>query len=203
MKILGLTGSIGMGKSTVSKFFKEARIAVFDSDQSVHGLMNKGGEAVGEVAKAFPESYVEEAIDRQILGANIFKNPEALKKLENILHPLVSKARKKFLEEMKEQDKELVLLDVPLLFETGIDSLCDYILVVTAPAEVQKERVLARKNMSEEKFNSILANQMRDEIKRQKADFLIFTDKGFENAKAETSKIIAKLTRETKPETAS
>ena len=203
MKILGLTGSIGMGKSTVSKFFKEAGIAVFDSDQSVHDLMNKGGKAVGDVAELFPKSYVKEVIDRQILGANIFKNPEALKKLESILHPLVFKARKEFLEEMKEQNKELVLLDVPLLFETGTDSLCDYILVVSAPAEIQKKRVLARKNMTEEKFNSILANQMRDEIKRQKADFLIFTDKGFENAKAETSKIIAKLTHKNKPETTS
>jgi dephospho-CoA kinase len=193
MKILGLTGSIGMGKSATAALFKEADIAVFDSDKTVHDLMIKDGAAVEEIAAVFPQALKEGEIDRKILGAVVFKDAEALKKLESILHPKVFKSRQQFLKNQYEAGAKMVLIDVPLLFETGTDTLCDYIVVVTAPEDIQRERVLARENMTAEKLNSILAKQTPDEIKRQLADFLIFTDQGFEAARADVTKIIEQV----------
>lgn len=193
MKILGLTGSIGMGKSATAALFKEAGIAVFDSDKTVHDLMIKDGAAVEEIAAVFPQALKEVEIDRKTLGAVVFKDAEALKKLESILHPKVFKARQQFLKTQYEAEAKMALIDVPLLFETGTDTICDYIVVVTAPEDVQRERVLARENMTPEKLNSILAKQTPDEIKRQMADFLIFTDQGFEAARADVKKIIKQV----------
>lgn len=172
-QILGLTGSIGMGKSTTTGFFRDAGIPVWDADATVHTLYAKGGAAVPAFEQLRPECVRDGAIDRGALRDWIAQDKTALKAIEQIVHPLVAENRQSFL--TKHQAEPLVVLDIPLLFETGGDALCDATLVVSAPPEVQRERVLARPGMTEEHFETILAKQMPDAEKRARATYVIET----------------------------
>ncbi len=188
---VGLTGSIGMGKSTTADMFREAGVPVLDSDRIVHDLYRAA--AVAPIEAAFPGVTVEGAIDRGRLAARVLGNPEALEKLEGIVHPLVWAARDQFLKEQGEKGTRIVVYDVPLLFETGADRTVDAIVVVSAPEDVQKARVLARPGMTEEKFRTILAKQVPDAEKRARADFVVHTEKGLEAAREEVRAILDAL----------
>ncbi|VAV94563.1 Dephospho-CoA kinase [hydrothermal vent metagenome] len=190
-KIIGLTGSIGMGKSETAKIFERANIPVFDSDAAVHDLMAKNGAALESIEKTFPGVSGPDGIDRVALGARVFGNTEALQKLESILHPMVSDRQQAFFRQ--KQDHDLVVMDVPLLFEKGGEKNCNYVVVVTAPAEIQRQRVLARPHMTVEKFEQILAKQMPDKEKRQRADFIVYTDQGISHAEQQVAEIITKI----------
>jgi len=190
MIILGLTGSIGMGKTTTSKMFKDAGCPVFDADAAVHALYSKGGKAVPIIRAVFPDAIKEGAIDRGRLGEHMRKDPLQLKVLESFIHPLVAESRANFLEQAKKTKAECVIMDVPLLFETGGEAYVDKVIVVTAPSKVQRERVMARPGMTVGLFESLLARQMPDAEKRRRADILIYTDKGLENAREQVQKIL-------------
>lgn len=170
--VIGLTGSIGMGKSTTAQMFADEGVPVWDADESVMALYGVGGAAVELIADAWPSAEVDGAVERTQLRRLIGEDPEVLDRINSIVHPLVAIDRAEFLE--RHQNK-IVLLDVPLLFETGLDASCDHIVVVSVPAEVQKERVLARGTMSEDEFALILSRQMSDEDKRAKANTVIST----------------------------
>jgi dephospho-CoA kinase len=176
--VIGLTGSIGMGKSTVSRMFARCGVPVLDSDIVVHTLLAPKGKAVAAVGKLFPATLDKNYIDRKKLGAEVFGNPGKLKQLEAILHPLVREAQQQFIQAMKRMGKKSVLLDIPLLFETKAELSCNKVVVVTAPPFIQKQRVLPRKNMTEEKFHRILTLQMPDREKRKRADVIINTGYG-------------------------
>lgn len=178
MIILGLTGSIGMGKTTAAKAFRQFGVAVHDADRAVHGLMQPGGAAVAAVLRAFPEAARDGAIDRQVLGSLVFADDDKLRRLEAILHPLVRRLERDFLGCSARRGERLVVLDIPLLLETGGGRRCDGVVVVSAPALVQRRRVLARPGMTEEKFQSILDKQMDDGEKRRRADFVVRTGIG-------------------------
>lgn len=193
MIILGLTGSIGMGKSTAARAFRSLGVPVFDSDAEVHALLAGGGDTAGAVEAAFPGVTEDGAVDRKALGARVFNDPTALKRLEAILHPAVGVARKKFLDDCLERGQKLVLLDVPLLLETGGDEACDYTLVMSAPPEVQRARVLKREGMTEERLAAITAQQMPDAEKRARADFVISTDRPKEETLEEISNLVENL----------
>lgn len=195
MIVIGLTGSIGMGKSVLARQFRELGVPVHESDKCVHRLLAKGGAGVKPVAKLFPESLIKGAIDRKILGAIVFKNPAARKKLEKILHPLVRKDSDAFLKKHRQKGKKLAVLDVPLLFETKQEKRFDHIVCVTAPQFVQKSRVLSRPNMTESRLRSILKLQMPDAKKRRKSDTVIDTSKGYRSTKAAAKKLITSLTK--------
>lgn len=192
MIVLGLTGSIAMGKSTTALMFRQAGIPVHDADSAVHALY--AGKAVPLIEAAFPGTTAAGVVDRQRLGEAVLGRPEALARLEAIVHPLVAEDRDAFLKRAEREGAPLVVLDVPLLFETGSERYCDYVAVVTAPAEVQRERVLSRPGMTEEKFEKLLASQMSDSEKRRRADFIIDTSRGLEAARRDVAKIIDKLT---------
>jgi dephospho-CoA kinase len=178
MVILGLTGSIGMGKSTAAADFRRLRVAVHDADETVHALMAPGGAAFDQICQVFPGVRSKVGIDRKRLGDLVFADMAALKKLEAILHPLVRKQKTEFLKRSALRRQNLVVLDVPLLFETGGEAKCDAVVVVTAPTFVQRARVMARPGMTAEKFESILAKQVPDVIKRRSADFVVQTGLG-------------------------
>jgi dephospho-CoA kinase len=178
MVILGLTGSIGMGKSTAAADFRRLRVAVHDADETVHALMAPGGAAFDQICQVFPGVRSKVGIDRNRLGDLVFADMAALKKLEAILHPLVRKQKTEFLKRSALRRQNLVVLDVPLLFETGGEAKCDAVVVVTAPTFVQRARVMARPGMTTEKFESILAKQVPDLIKRRSADFVVQTGLG-------------------------
>ena len=178
MVILGLTGSIGMGKSTVAADFRRLRVAVHDADETVHALMAPGGAAFDQICQVFPGVRSKVGIDRKRLGDLVFADMVALKNLEAILHPLVRKQKTEFLKRSALRRQNLVVLDVPLLFETGGEAKCDAVVVVTAPTFVQRARVMARPGMTTEKFESILAKQVPDLIKRRSADFVVQTGLG-------------------------
>ena len=178
MVILGLTGSIGMGKSTAAADFRRLRVAVHDTDETVHALMAPGGAAFDQICQVFPGVRSKVGIDRKRLGDLVFADMAALKKLEAILHPLVRKQKTEFLKRSALRRQNLVVLDVPLLFETGGEAKCDAVVVVTAPTFVQRARVMARPGMTTEKFESILAKQVPDLIKRRSADFVVQTGLG-------------------------
>ncbi|TSD88994.1 dephospho-CoA kinase [Mycobacterium sp. KBS0706] len=178
MRILGLTGSIGMGKSTAAAMFRHDGIAVHDADAAVHDLLRRGGAAVPAVAQAFPEAVRDGAVDRKALGALVFGKPEALRRLEAILHPLVRRRMRRFLQQAGRRGDRLVVLDIPLLFETGGERFCDAVAVVSAPRLLQRQRVLARPGMTREKFAAILAAQMPDREKRRRADQVVPTGLG-------------------------
>ena len=178
MVILGLTGSIGMGKSTAAADFRRLRVAVHDADETVHALMAPGGAAFDQICQIFPGVRSKVGIDRKRLGDLVFADMAALKKLEAILHPLVRKQKTEFLKRSALRRQNLVVLDVPLLFETGGEAKCDAVVVVTAPTFVQRARVMARPGMTTEKFESILAKQVPDLIKRRSADFVVQTGLG-------------------------
>lgn len=191
MKIIGLTGSIGMGKSAVASMLRADGIPVFDADAEVHRLQGPGGVLVTEIEAAFPGSAGPDGVDRQALGAAVFGKPEALKRLEAIVHPAVARGREAFLEANAAAD--LVVFDIPLLFEKGRPPGMDAVIVVGAPAEVQRARVLARPNMTVEKFESILAAQMPDREKRARADFVIDTGVTHAETHARLREVIACL----------
>ena len=178
MIVLGLTGSIGMGKSTASAMFRRMGIPVYDSDASVHVVLGKGGAAVGPIGAAFPGVVVDGAVDRQALGKRVFGDDAALKSLEAIVHPLVRRVQDDFLKRCAARRCPLVVLDIPLLFEVRLDIRCDAAIVVSAPAFIQAARVLARPGMTREKFDGILARQMPDAEKRRRADFVVSTGCG-------------------------
>lgn len=196
MIILGLTGSIGMGKSTAAGMFRELGVPVHDSDAVVHQLQAKDGKAIPAIAEAFPGTVKGGMLDRQALGAAVFGNEKALQRLQGIMFPLIMEDRRDFIEQATADGHKLVVLDVPLLFETGGEKACDKVVVVTAPAEVQRARVLARPGMTEERFEKVLAHQMPDAEKRRRADFLIDTGHGMSHAEAEVRKIVERLTAE-------
>lgn len=175
MVILGLTGSIGMGKSTAAKILKRMGAAVCDSDAVVHRLMGRGGRAVPRIAEAFPDAVRDGVIDRRRLGAAVFGNARALARLEAILHPMVVEEQVRYLRQAARRRVTVAVLDIPLLFETGSDARVDRTIVVTAPARIQRARVLARRGMTEETFARILARQMPDIEKRRRADFVVRT----------------------------
>ena len=173
MFVLGLTGSLGMGKSTTARFFAEASVPVHDADAVVHRLYE--GEAVAAIEAAFPGTTADGRVDRTRLAARVLGDAAALKRLEAIVHPLVRKAEQQLLEEAQAHGEPIAVLDIPLLFETGGDRRVDAVVVVTAPPEVQRARVLERPGMTMEKLDSILAKQIPDEEKRRRADFVVDT----------------------------
>lgn len=187
MITIGLTGSIGMGKSTVAAMFRRLRIPVFDADIAVHRLQGPGGALVAMIEESFPGTTGPQGVDRQALGAKVFGNSGELKRLEALVHPAVKKARKDFLH--KHRFRPLVVVDIPLLFETGGENAVDVVAVVSAPAHVQRMRVLARPGMTSEKFASILKLQLPDAEKRRRADFVIPTGAG----KAQTFSAVKRL----------
>lgn|SRR6185295_960305 len=191
MIVIGLTGSVGMGKSTTAKMFAEEGVPVFDADEVVHRLYE--GEAAPLIEAAFPGTTANGRVDRDRLSAKVVGDKAALAKLEAIIHPLVQKARKSFLEEAKRSGVKVAVLDIPLLFEVGGDPRIEKVVVVTAPAELQKKRVFERTGMTEEKFAAILARQLSDSEKRSRADFLIDTSRGFKAAREDVRAILRKL----------
>jgi dephospho-CoA kinase len=193
MIVLGLTGSIGMGKSTTARMFVDEGVPVHDSDATVHKLYE--GEAAAVVEALFPDTTVDGKVDRERLAKAVVGNPDALKKLEQAIHPLVRRDADRFVEENQRRRTPLVVLDIPLLFETDGTGRVDKILVVTAPAEVQRARVLARPGMTEEKFEKILSRQVPDGEKRRRADFLIDTSHGMDAARQAVRSIIDQLTQ--------
>lgn len=178
MKILGLTGSIGMGKSTASGLLRRLGIPVHDADATVHRLMGPGGKAVAEIDAAFPGVVIDGAVSRPLLGQRVFGDKTALKRLEAILHPLVRAEEAGFLRRQARARCSLVVLDIPLLFETGGNTRCDRVAVVSCPAFLQAERVLARPGMTPERLAAIRAQQMPDGLKRRRGDFLIRSGSG-------------------------
>ena len=195
MKILGLTGSIGMGKSATAAMFAEAGIPVYDADAAVHALYAKGGAAVGPLSERFGNVVNDGAIDRAALRAKVVDDPDAMKDLEAIVHPLVGQSQLNFRQQALESVAGFAVLDIPLLFETGGDARCDYVAVVTAPADVQKQRVLLRNEMSESEFEQIRSKQMADADKRARADFVMSTAFGFDFTRAHVHAIIELLNR--------
>jgi dephospho-CoA kinase len=191
--LIGLTGSIGMGKSETARMFASLGVPVYDADAAVHELYDRGGAAVDAVGKAFPGVVRAGRVDRSLLSSLVLASPEALRKLETIVHPLAGEAQRRFLRAAKAAGHEMVVLDIPLLFERGGHSRMDVVVVVSAPAEVQKSRVLAREGMTEEKLASILSRQTPDEHKRAQADFIIDTSRGFDFAGSEVQRIINAL----------
>jgi dephospho-CoA kinase len=194
--VLCLTGSLGMGKSTAAKFFAEADVPVHDSDAVVHALYE--GEAVAAIEAAFPGTTSGGKVDRGKLAAKVIDDKAALARLEAIVHPLVAKARDKFLADAQASGAPVVVLDIPLLFEIGGSSDCDAVVVVSAPAVVQRSRALARPGMTEEKFASLLAKQMPDAEKRARADFIVDSSQSFDHARAHVHdilKAVAKMPR--------
>jgi dephospho-CoA kinase len=189
--VLGLTGSIGMGKSATAAIFRRLGVPVHDADAAVHDLYR--GEAAAAIGEAFPGTVAHGVVDRTKLGAAVLGKPEELQRLEAIVHPLVRARRDTFLATAARAGAPLAVLDIPLLFETGGDRDCDAVLVVTAPAEVQRKRVLARPGMTEAKLDAILAKQQPDAEKRAKAHFLVDTSRGFASAEAQVASILACL----------
>jgi len=191
MVIIGLTGSIGMGKSETARKFFANDVPVFDSDASVHELMAPDGAAYAPIIERFPDVLEDGAINRQVLGGLVFEDDQALADLEAIVHPLVQSARDKFLDLCKNLKSPLVVLDIPLLYETDAQNSCDLVVVVSSPLKIQSERVLARPGMTDEKFRSILARQVPDTTKRQRADYVIDTSGSHEQTNEQIVKLIA------------
>lgn len=176
MVILGLTGSIGMGKSTAATMLRRLGVPVHDSDAAVHDMLAKGGSAVAPIVDAFPGVDRDGAVDRQELGRRVFGDPEALRTLEDIIHPRVHRSQEAFLRRAAARRASLAVLDIPLLFETNGDERCDATVVVSAPSFLQRQRVLGRPGMTEDKLDGILSRQMPDAEKRRRADFVVPTN---------------------------
>lgn len=193
MILLGLTGSIGMGKSTVARFFRDEGVPVYDADAAVHALYADGGAAVGPVGAAFPSAIADGAVDRERLSRLVLNDADALKRLESIVHPLVGAAQMQFLEDARRAGAPVVVLDIPLLFEKGGEKRVDVVAVVSAPADVQRARVLARPGMTVEKFEAILAKQTPDPDKRARADFVIETGGSFDDTRAQVRAVLKAL----------
>jgi dephospho-CoA kinase len=196
MIILGLTGSIGMGKSTTAKLFAEAGVPVYDADATVHHLYE--GEAVPAIEAAFPGTTANGKVDRALLSAQVVHDPAAIKRLEAIVHPMLGASRQKFLDDAERSGAPVAVVDVPLLYETGSEKRVDAVVVVTTTPDNQRQRILARDNMTEEKLDAILARQLPDAEKRKRADFVVDTSQGLDPVRARIRDILgeaAKLPR--------
>ena len=191
MFVLGLTGSIGMGKSTTAKFFAEEGVPVHDADGAVHRLYD--GEAAPPIEVAFPGTTQNGKVDREKLAKAVLGDPAKIKQLEGIVHPLVHRVRERFLSDAEKSGAKVAVLDIPLLFETGGDARCDAVVVVSAPAEMQRTRAFERPGMSEQKLAAIMANQVPDAEKRARADFIVDTSQGFEHARAQVREILQRV----------
>lgn len=191
MLVVGLTGSIGMGKSTTAELFREFGVSVHDADATVHDLYR--AEAVAPVAERFPEALRDGVIDRAALSATLAKSPERFAELEAVIHPLVRRREAEFVAAERAKGTDLVVLDIPLLFEVGGESRMDRIVVVSCAPEIQRERVLSRPGMTEEKFALILSRQVPDAEKRRRADFVIDTGRGLEAARKQVEEVIRRL----------
>jgi dephospho-CoA kinase len=188
MIILGLTGSIGMGKSTTAKLFAEAGVPVYDADAIVHMIYQ--GEAVSAIEAAFPGTTADGKVDRNKLSAQVMLDPAAIKRLEAIVHPMLGASRQKFLEDAEQSGAPVAVVDIPLLFETGGEKRVDAVVVVTTLPEIQRQRVLARDNMTSEKLGAILARQLPDAEKRKRADFVVDTSHGLDPVRARIRDIL-------------
>ena len=195
MIVLGLTGSIGMGKSATAALFRELNIPVYDADAAVHEIYEPGGLAVGPVGDAFPGVIKDGRVDRTALRDRVLNDKEALKHLESIVHPLVGQTQINFRAEAEAAGAHIVVLDIPLLFETGGDKRVDYIVVVTAPSETQRQRVLSRPGMTEESFQAILEKQTPDAEKRARADFIINTRIDIDYAREQVTALVSAMKR--------
>jgi len=193
MIILGLTGSIGMGKSTTAKLFAEAGVPVYDADATVHRLYE--GEAVPAIEAAFPGTTVDGKVDRTRLSAQVVHDAAAIKRLEQIVHPMLGASRQKFLDDAEQSGAPVAVVDVALLFETGGEKRVDAVVVVTTTPEIQRQRILARDNMTPEKLDAILARQLPDAEKRQRADFVVDTSHGLDPVRARIRDILAQAGR--------
>jgi dephospho-CoA kinase len=193
MLILGLTGSIGMGKSTTAKLFAEAGVPVYDADASVHRLYE--GEAAPAIEAAFPGTTSDGKVDRKKLSARVVHDQAAIKQLEQIVHPMLGASRKKFFDDAELSGAPVVVVDVPLLFETGGEKRVDAVVVVTTSPENQRERIMARGAMTQEALDSILARQMPDAEKRQRADFVVDTSHGLDPVRAQIKDILAEVVK--------
>jgi len=193
MLILGLTGSIGMGKSTTAKLFAEAGVPVYDADAAVHQLYE--GEAAPAIEAAFPGTVADGKVDRARLSARVVHDPAAMRQLEQIVHPMLGASRQKFFDDAEAAGAPVAVVDVPLLFETGGEKRVDAVVVVTTSPELQRERVLARGTMDEEKLNSILARQMPDAEKRKRADFVVDTSHGLDPVRVRIRDILAEAVK--------
>lgn len=193
MRILGLTGSIGMGKSTTAKLFAEAGVPVYDADAAVHQLYE--GEAAPAIEAAFPGTTANGKVDRQKLSARVVHDPAAIKQLEQIVHPMLGASRQKFFADAEAAKAPVVVLDIPLLFETGGEKRVDAVVVVSTSPELQRERVLARGTMDKAKLDAIIAKQTPDAEKRKRADFVVDTSHGLEPVRAQITHILAEIVK--------
>jgi dephospho-CoA kinase len=191
MKILGLTGSIGMGKSTTAKLFAEAGVPVYDADATVHRIYQ--GEAVSAIEAAFPGTTSDGKVDRAKLSAKVVHDPAAIQRLEQIVHPMLRSYHQKFLDDAEQAGAPVVVMDVPLLFETGGEKRVDAVVVVTTAPEVQRERILARGTMTAEALDAIMARQLPDAEKRQRADFVVDTSHGLDPVRGRIRDILAEV----------
>jgi dephospho-CoA kinase len=193
MRILGLTGSIGMGKSTTAKLFMEAGVPVYDADAAVHKIYE--GEAAPAIEAAFPGTTVDGRVDRAKLSAKVVHDQTAIKQLEQIVHPMLGASRKKFLDEAERSGAPVVVMDIPLLFETGGEKRVDAVVVASTDAETQRERILARGTMTSEALDGILARQLPDAEKRKRADFVVDTSHGLDPVRAAIRDILAEVVK--------
>ena len=193
MRILGLTGSIGMGKSTTAKLFMEAGVPVYDADAAVHKIYE--GEAAPAVEAAFPGTTVDGKVDRAKLSAKVVRDPAAIKQLEQIVHPMLGASRQKFLAEAEQSGASVVVMDIPLLYETGGEKRVDAVVVVSTAPETQRERILARGTMTPEALDAILARQLPDAEKRKRADFVVDTSHGLDPVRAAIRDILAEVVK--------
>ena len=193
MIILGLTGSIGMGKSTTAKLFVEAGVPVYDADAAVHALYE--GEAAPSIEAAFPGTTAGGKVDRNKLSAQVVHDPAAMKRLEGIVHPMLGASRQKFLREAEQSGAPVAVVDVPLLYETGGEKRVDAVVVVTTTPEIQRQRILTRDNMTGEKLEAILARQLPDPEKRKRADFVVDTSHGLDPVRAAIRDILAEVVK--------
>ncbi|MGB5902906.1 MAG: dephospho-CoA kinase [Xanthobacteraceae bacterium] len=193
MRILGLTGSIGMGKSTTAKMFEEAGVPVYDADATVHRLYE--GEAVAAIEAAFPGTTVNGKVDRTLLSPRVVHDADAMKRLESIVHPMLRAHHQKFLDDAEKSGAPVAVVDVPLLYETGGESRVDAVVVVTTAPEVQRERILAREGMTPEKLDAILAKQLPDAEKRKRADFVVDTSHGLDPVRIRIREILDQVVK--------
>jgi dephospho-CoA kinase len=191
--VIGLTGSVGMGKSTAARFLKRMGLPVHDADRAVHRLMAKGGAAVAAVEAAFPGVTQDGAVDRKRLAARVFGHPAEMKRLEAILHPMVRRAERRFLALCRSRQEPIAVLDIPLLYETGGEKRCDLVIVLSAPQFLQDQRVLRRPGMSPERLAEIKAKQMPDAEKRKRADIVIHTGLGLRRTRTVLLHVLRKL----------
>jgi dephospho-CoA kinase len=198
MMMIGLTGSIAMGKSTTAQMFREFGVPVNDADEVVHALYR--GEAVALVEAAFPGTVRDGAIDRAELSRQLLATPERLRELENIVHPLVRQKEREFLDRNAAAEVPFVVLDIPLLFETGAEARVDKVVVVSCAPEIQRERAMKRPGMTEEKFAMILARQVPDSQKRERADYIVDTSDSFDNTRQQVRAIVDDLTKNGAPD---